>query len=286
MDAVQSSSEPDEDSVNHSDRFFASWQHCRDTQESIEDSLRERTIPQAAKDLEKSVEDFAWACRSFKTAGSAAIRNEKGGHELRGAAVKPMLSEWLNNITQDTATARLIDPRISSLYDQQLQELEKLHKSAQVLADPWGNKMKVQAKNLKTLLDGETFTQLSLSKRRAQEVQRTIPNVYTRVQTLVDETNALGSGHPKYANDFPWPQSQSCIPEGLPPPADKSMFNAYEKDIQEVRTLLEKLGGDHSGFLDSKATQAASKAVLDSMYDSVNEISQALSDHLQDMHGY
>jgi ElaB/YqjD/DUF883 family membrane-anchored ribosome-binding protein len=238
--------------------------------------------------LGNSVEDFAWACRSFETSGSAAIRNEEGGHELRGAAVKSMLSEWLNDITQDTATIRLIDPSISDLYDQQLQQLEQLHKSAQVLADPWGNKMKVQAKQLKTLLDGETFTQLSDSKRRAQEVQRTFPNVYTRVQTLVDETNALVSGHPKYANDSPWPQSQSCIPEGLPPPTDKSMFNAYKEDIQEVRTLLEKLGGDagHSGIFDGKTTQTASKAMLDSMYNSVDVISQALSGHLQAMHGY
>jgi hypothetical protein len=290
MDIDQSSSEPDEDSINHSDRYFASFQRFRDTQESIEVSLRDQNsrVPQAAKELGNSVEGFARACDSFKTAGSAAIRNKEGSHELRGAAVKTMLSEWLDETTQETATltAGPIDREISTLYQQQRQFLEELNKSAQVLADPWGNKMKVQAKKLKTLLDGEIFTQLSFSKRRAQEVQRTFPNVYTRVQTLVDETNALVSGHPNYANDSPWPQSQSYIPEGLPPPADKSMINAYEKDIQEVGTLLEKLGGDHSGFFDSKATQTASKAVLDSMNDSVNEISQALSDHLQAMHGY
>jgi ElaB/YqjD/DUF883 family membrane-anchored ribosome-binding protein len=272
------------------DEYDSTLEGFRKTQKSIENRLPDQNSItfQAEQDLGNSVEDFVWACHTFITAGSAAIRNEEGGHELRGAAVKSMLSEWLNDITQDTATIRLIDPSISDLYDQQLQQLEQLHKSAQVLADPWGNKMKVQAKQLKTLLDGETFTQLSDSKRRAQEVQRTFPNVYTRVQTLVDETNALVSGHPKYANDSPWPQSQSCIPEGLPPPTDKSMFNAYKEDIQEVRTLLEKLGGDagHSGIFDGKTTQTASKAMLDSMYNSVDVISQALSGHLQAMHGY
>jgi hypothetical protein len=274
------------------DEYDSTLEGFRKTQKSIENRLPDQNSItfQAEQDLGNSVEDFVWACHTFITAGSAAIRNEEGGHELRGAAVKSMLSRWLDEITQETATltAGPVDREISTLYQQQRQFLEELHKSAQVLADPWGNKMKVQAKKLKTLLDGETFTQLSLSKRRAQEVQRTFPNVHTRVQTLVDETNALVSGHPKYANDSPWPQSQSCIPEGLPPPTDKSMFNAYKEDIQEVRTLLEKLGGDagHSGIFDGKTTQTASKAMLDSMYNSVDVISQALSGHLQAMHGY
>jgi ElaB/YqjD/DUF883 family membrane-anchored ribosome-binding protein len=267
--------------------IHSTLEYIRETQESIIDG-QNSNASQAAQSLGDLVEGFVSACDSFRTTRSAAIRNKEGAHELRGAAVKSMLSEWLNDITQDTATIILIGPSISDLYDQQLRQLKQLHQSAEVLADPWGNKMKVQAKKLKTLLDGETYTQLSFSKRRAQEVQRTFPNIYTRVQTLVDETNALVSGHPKYANDSPGPQSQSCIPEGLPPPTDKSMINAYKEDIQEVRTLLKKLRGDadHSGFFNSKATQTASKAVLDTMYDSVNEISQALSDHLQAMHGY
>jgi hypothetical protein len=282
----------DQDLKKHRAKYHSTLQYCRETQESIgncpggQDSI----TSDAAQSLRDSVEGFASACDSFRTTRSAVVRGEERGYELRGAAVKSMLSGWLDEITKETATLTPvpINPEISTLYQQRLQGLEKLDRSAQILADPCGNKMKVQAKRLKTLLDGDTFTQLSFSKRRAQEVQLTFPNTYTRVQTLVDETNALVSGHPKYANDSPWPQSESCIPEGLPPPTDKSMFKAYKDAIEEVETLLEKLRDepDQRGLFDSETTQTASKAVWDSMYNSVKDITKELSGHLQAMHGY
>ena len=292
MDIDHLSGVLDQDLEKHRPPYHSTLQYCRETQESIgnypggQDSI----TSDGAQSLRDSVEGFVRACLSFRITQSAAIRDEEGGYELRGAAVKSMLAGWLDEITKETATliAAPIDQNISDLYQQQRRDLEELHESAQILADKWGIKMKAHAKNLKTLTNGDIFTRLSSSKRRAQEDQRTFTNVYTRVHTLIDETNALVSGHPKYANDSPWPQSESCIPERLPPPTDMSMIDAYIKDVRDVRTLLGNLRDDADlwGLFGTKATQTASKAVLDSMYDSVNEITKELSGHLQAMHGY
>jgi hypothetical protein len=88
------------------DEYDSTLEGFRKTQKSIENRLPDQNSItfQAEQDLGNSVEDFVWACHTFITADSAAIRNEEGGHELRGAAVKSMLSRWLDEITQETAT--------------------------------------------------------------------------------------------------------------------------------------------------------------------------------------
>jgi hypothetical protein len=301
MDIDQSSSGTDEDSVNHINRYFAFSQHISDTQKSIEDSLRDQNsiIPQAAKELGNSVEDFVWACHTFKTAGSAAIRNQEGSHELgegthelRGGAVKRMLSEWMAEITRKTKTltapstdAASIDPGIDSLLKEQRRALKKLNKSVQILADPWGHKVKMQAKELKTLLNGEVLTRLLLSKRPARMDEPTFLELHARAETLVDETNALVSGDPKYANDSPWPQSD--FPEGLPPPTDTSMFDAYEKDTKDVRSQLKTFAEnlDYSSLFNSETVRTATKEALDLVQKSINELSDLQKHHLADMHG-
>jgi hypothetical protein len=138
MDIVEPSfSEFDEDMDRHLAPFHSTLQYIRETQESIIGG-QNSNASQAAQSLGNSVEGFVVACDSFRTSRSAAIWNEEGSYELRGAAVKSMFSEWLDEITEDTATltARLIDPEILALYEQQRRDLEELHKSAQVLADP------------------------------------------------------------------------------------------------------------------------------------------------------